>query len=464
MAGMRQALNHTQRTETGVTLRVDPKVVLGSQVLQCSQQELEQLIEAELVDNPALERLQEDAEPISDETIIRAVAPQELKPSSEDFEFLRSLPQGDSDTPDWVELAAANSSLWDHLRAQLVSAVPDELRLVAEYVIECVNEKGYMTSPPEEIALETDCSLEEAELVMSHLKKCEPAGVGAADLNECLLLQLRDADTVEKKLARAILKLHFEDFIARRTLRISRRYRVLPEVVEAAFREILSLSPYPGEGFAVSSYSRPSSRSMGVQPDLVFRLNESGWEISVKGADAASFNINRFYRQRLRQLGTMEKAPKDEKRHIGEYVQRAATFIQSIQQRRKTLRRIGEYLLERQLGFVSTGSYQFLTPLTRSKMGDDLEMHESTISRATMNKYVQIANGEVVPFEVFFKPALRVQKMIEEILETENPSNPLSDEQIAKLLADKGVVVARRTVNKYRDKTKLLSSRKRRSA
>jgi RNA polymerase sigma-54 factor len=461
---MRQGLHHSQRAETGVTLKVDPKVVLGSQILQCGQHELEQVIEAELADNPALERLQEDVEPISDELIMRTVAPHELKPSSEDFEFKRSLPNDDRETPDWIDFAATTSSLWEHLRAQLLPMTPNELRHIAEYAIECINERGYLTSPPEEIALGTNCSMEEAEAVLTILKKCEPAGVGAADIRECLLLQLRDADTVELKLARAIIKGHFEDFMNRRTMRISRRYRVMPEVVEAAFAEILDLSPYPGEGFNASSYARMQNPSMAVQPDVVYRLTESGWEIAVKGPEATSFSINRIYRQRLKQLKNMERPPKDEKRHIGEYVQRASTFIQSIQQRRKTLRRVGEYLLEKQLGFVSTGSYQFLIPLTRSQMGRDLQMHESTISRATMNKFVQIANGEVVPFEVFFKPALRVQKMIEEILETENPSNPLSDEQIARLLAEKGVVVARRTVNKYRDKNKLLSSRKRRSA
>jgi RNA polymerase sigma-54 factor len=105
-----------------------------------------------------------------------------------------------------------------------------------------------------------------------------------------------------------------------------------------------------------------------------------------------------------------------------------------------------------------------LTALTRSQIAKVIGVHESTISRATADKFVQIGNGEVISFEVFFKPALRIQKMIEEILATENPSNPLSDERIAEMLAEQGVQVARRTVNKYRDKTKLLSSRKRRMA
>lgn len=126
--------------------------------------------------------------------------------------------------------------------------------------------------------------------------------------------------------------------------------------------------------------------------------------------------------------------------------------------------KIGEYLVQQQGGFVATGDYAFLAPLTRSQMAKDLGVHESTISRATSDKFVQIGNGEVVSFDVFFKPALRVQKMIEDILQSENPANPLSDERIAEMLAERGVVIARRTVNKYRDKTKLLSSRKRRYA
>jgi len=260
------------------------------------------------------------------------------------------------------------------------------------------------------------------------------------------------------------LKSHMEDFLARRSGRIMRKYRVMPEVVEAAFEEILSLTPFPGEAFSAATVTLGSSRSSGVSPDLVFMHSEQGWEIHVKGPDANNLNVNRYYRKRLRELDEAPRADLDEKRHLSQYVRRATDFITSIHQRRLTLRKVGEYLLLHQPGFVSTGSYAFLRPLTRSQMARELGLHESTISRATMNKFVQLANGEVVSFEVFFKPALRVQKMIEEILQTENPRNPLSDEQIARLLAERGVEVARRTVNKYRDRTRLLSSRKRRSA
>jgi RNA polymerase sigma-54 factor len=203
---------------------------------------------------------------------------------------------------------------------------------------------------------------------------------------------------------------------------------------------------------------------MGVTPDLILHRSEAGWTVEVKGVDPNDLMLNREYRKRYKELNSMERPPKDERRHVNHYVQRAEDFIGCIQQRRRTMRRIGEYLIAHQPSFVDTGSYEFLRPLTRTKMAEDLGLHESTVSRATMDKFVQLSSGEIVPFDVFFKPALRIQKMIEEILLHENPDNPLSDEAIARILEEKGVQVARRTVNKYRDRTKLLSSRKRRSA
>lgn len=450
--------------ETGVGLRVDPKVVLSSQILQLTQQELDQAINTELADNPALDRLQEELEPLSEEAILRAVAPNESRPASEDYEFQRSIPN-DDDEFNWMDMAATTTSLWEHLRAQLLPSLPKELEPLGEFMVECINDKGYLSTPVEEIALATGCDLSDVEIVLAQIRECEPAGVGATSVEDCLLLQLRDADTVELKLARQILKHHLDEFIARKVTRITRKYRVLPEVVEAAFAEILKLCPYPGESFSVHS-SRINSmvtRMPSVIPDLVLTLDETGWHVDVRGADPNSLSINRTYRERFEALRESH-GEKDEKRHVNEYVKRAANFIQSVYQRRRTLRRIGEFLVEHQAGFVSTGQYQFLKSLTRTHMAKELGLHESTVSRATNGKFVQISNGEVISFDVFFKPALRVQKMIEDILATENPNNPLSDEQIAAILKKKGVDVARRTVNKYRDRTKLLSSRKRRTA
>jgi RNA polymerase sigma-54 factor len=458
---MRQGLRANIRVETG--LRVDPRVVLSSQILQLTTQELEQAIETELNENPALERLQDDFEPVNEEAILKAVAPHELRPSSEDQEFRRSLPNDDS-APDWVDLTASSTSMLEHLRAQLLPMLEKQLRGLGEYLIESVSDKGYLDVSLEEAALAAGASLEEAEDVLAKLQQCEPAGVGARDLKECLLLQLRDAKSLEEQLARAVIKSHMDDFVARRTGKISRRYKVLPAVVEASFDVILALNPFPGEGFHCGMHLAHHSRSFGITPDLKLSRTDQGWDIEIKGAEPTSLCINRAYDLKYQAAQNGGRMEADEKRHVSTYVQRANDFISSLQQRRRTLRKIGEYLVQNQTSFVTTGSYQFLRSLTRSQMAKELELHESTVSRATMGKFVQLATGDVVTFDVFFKPALRVQKMIEEILRGEDSEKPYSDEQIARMLARKGVEVARRTVNKYRDRTKLLSSRKRRSA
>ncbi len=453
---------NSQHQELRQGLRVDPQLVLRSHILQLSQADLEQTVDAELADNPALERLEDDSEPITPEGVLKSVAPQELKPHSDDYEFRRSTARDDEDSMDWLDYASCMTPLSDHLKAQLTPAVEPEHRKLAEFMIGCLDEKGYLTIPLEEVAISTNSTSEEVAEVLEKLQCCDPPGVGARGVQECLLLQLRDPDTVEQKLAREIIRHFLDDMIARRTARIIRKYKVPEEMVEAAFQEILMLNPYPAQGFAASFNNR--SKPSAVKPDIILTRSEMGWHVEVEGVDSSSLTIDRTYRAKLARLESSAKADKDEKRHFAEYVGRAENFIQSLSERKRTLRRIGEYLVERQGSFISTGRYQYLQPLTKSIMARELGLHESTVSRATMGKFVQIENGEVVPFEVFFKPALRVQKMIEEILETENPSTPLSDEAIARLLAERGVIVARRTVNKYRDRTRLLSSRGRRSA
>lgn len=458
---MRQGTGHRQTQQQSVTLRVDPRVLLSSQLLQLGHLELRQAVESELQENPALERLVDDEEPITDEAILRSLAPQELRPSSEDFQFHKSVAGSLSDEVDWTDFAASHDALADRLAAQLLPRLEVEHRRLGAFLIGSIDERGYFDGSLEEAALACECSLEEAEQVLAELQKCDPAGIGARTLQECLILQLRGDSSVEGRLARAMLRDMFEELRDRNLKAISRRYRVVPEVVQAAIELVMQLTPYPGE--TRDAHSSAPQVAAAV-PDLILSRSEAGWEIVVPGTSSSSLAVSRSYRHRLGQLHAPRGDERDEKRHLTEYVQRAERFIAALDQRQATMRRIGQYLIEHQAGFVATGSYEFLGALTRTQLASNLGVHESTISRATMDKHVQIATGEVVPFEVFFKPALRVQKMIEEILSTENPDNPLSDERIAQMLAERGIHIARRTVNKYRDRTKLLSSRRRRTA
>jgi RNA polymerase sigma-54 factor len=455
---MRNGLGHHQSTSVTTTLKVDPRTLLLSQLVQYNSAELDQIVESELLANPALSKV-DDSEPHqTHEDILKSVAPQELAPSSDARELWRSLPQ-DAEERDWLDLARDHDSLSDKLRGQLAHQVSGKDRAIADYLIGSLNDRGYLTCPVEEVALDCDCSLEQVEKVLELLKQCEPAGVGASDLRECLMLQLRSAETDPEKLARLILKNDWERLVQRDFKGFKRKYGVDASLVREALEVITSLDPFPGESFA-GPLSR-QAHSAAVTPDIVLERSEQGWKVSVAGAASGSLRIDRLYDQKFRKAGTMEK---DEARHVTEHVVRAKRFIEAIESRRALMLEIGTYLLSRQPGFVATGDPKFLVPMTRTKMASDLGKHESTVSRATSGKFVQIATGEVVPCDLFFRPALKIQRMIEEILSAENPNSPLSDESIAKILHERGVKIARRTVNKYRDKHRLLASHRRKSA
>lgn len=451
---------HSTSIRQSVQLKIDPRVVLSGQLLELNSVELKSAIEAEMQENPALDWLDDGSDGIGDDEILASVAPGELAHGSDDYEFRRSLPN-DTESFDWLDLAASNPSLEEHLEAQLCSGEPID-NDISRILIASLDERGYLTQELEEIALDHNADLDRVYANFERLQKCEPPGVGARNLQECLLLQLYDAKGIEKQLARDIIANHFDLLIDREVKALCRKFKTLPDLIHAALKEIQQLTPYPIDSFHRDQHYRPSSKSVAVPVELVITRHESGWEVQLKGTNESDLIVNREYQNRLAAL--KDRRGDDEKRHYVVHVNRAQQFIDSIRQRNLTLLRIGRYVVERQQGFVSTGDYAFLKPLTRRKMAQDLEIHESTISRATAGKHLQLANGEVISFEVLFKPALRVQQMISEILSTEDPDRPYSDERIAKMLEEKGVHIARRTVNKYRDRTKLLSSRRRRSA
>lgn len=454
--------NNSFRTDTQhkTQLRVDPRLVLNGQLLELNWIELRNLVETELVENPALEWLNDEAEAIPLESILKKVAPAELKPSSDDREFQRTISLDSAET-DWMDFAGTGNTLEAHLEAQLHVRLAPHLRGIGDFLVGSLDDRGYLGTPVEEIALALNVSIEEIEQVLEVLQACEPRGVGAQDLRECLLLQLIGLSDLEGKLAHAIVKNRFDDLIDKNTRAIARRYKVLPDVVEHAFRIIRECSPYPSDGFDREVRNPQGNAGASVPIDLRIVRSEFGWSVDLAGVDPHDLIISHAYRQ---QMAHLKGQRTDERRHLVTYVNRAKGFIDALEGRKRTLLRIGDYLIDHQLGFVTTGNYSFLRPLTRRLMANDLGLHESTISRATMGKHIQLANGEAVSFEVFFKPALRIQQMIAEILRSEDPDSPLSDEAIAGILAERGVIVARRTVNKYRDKTKLLSSRRRKSA
>ncbi len=443
-------------------LRVDPKVVISSHILELQRFELESAIQQELNDNPALERIETHEEVIEEESL-KNYGVQFKASQFEDYDYSGSDPSDNEYVFDWVEAIPSPVSLSDHLLAQLLPMVPKEQHSIARMIVDSVLPNGYLSMPIEEIANTLEVELDSALEILKLLQTCDPPGVAAHNLRECLQLQLKFAEKDLELLAKNIVDNFWDDLIIKRVNGIVRKYHVAPALVEKAFQQIAQLSPYPGEQFAASSPCNKVQPIGSVSPDILFRRSESGWDIEIRGCDASEFFINAWYRKKYKE--SKDKPAMDEEgKHVSIFVKRASGFIQAIKQRNLTMRKIANYLLHEQSGFIMTGSLQFLKPMTRVQVAKETGLHESTVSRATMGKFVQIANGEVLPFETFFKPALRIQKLIEEILKNENPSRPLSDRTISEMLKDRGVDVARRTVNKYREQIKHLSSHQRRSA
>ncbi|RYZ64237.1 MAG: hypothetical protein EOP08_09390, partial [Proteobacteria bacterium] len=339
----------------------------------------------------------------------------------------------------------------------LLGRLKPEQRALGEFLVGMLDGRGYLKEADEEIALATGASLEEVAEVVAVLQACDPAGVGARGVRDGLAIMLRREGTPEALLAERMLSESLEDLVARRTARLARRFKVSEEEVEEAYAALVSQDPSPfgDEGLPPAP---------PAEPDLALVRSESGWTVEVAGPDLTEVHASRQYLRHRQRLTNDVRADASERRHVDVHLERAQQFITALESRRNTLRRLGEALLRCQAGFVTTGDVRFIRPLTRAMLAEEIGVHESTLSRATANKFVRIGTGEVVPFATFFTPSLRVQSMIEEIVATENPTSPLSDERIRQILAARGVNVARRTVNKYRSRGRTLSSRERREA
>ncbi|HWP30589.1 MAG TPA: RNA polymerase factor sigma-54 [Fimbriimonadales bacterium] len=457
---LHQETSQKTKTEVRTQLHVDPRVIVSAKILELPLCELEVAVEQELSDNPALEREESAKEIVKEEEEIFKKFYKSRNEPREEEQFFET-----ENNADWTDFIPSKVSLHDYLLAQLLPIVKPHQKELAKFIVHSVNEQGYLEIPDEEIAYLCGSDLDEVREVIEKLQSCEPTGVGARDLKECLLLQLRATRDEVSELACSIVQNHWDSVLRRRTTGIARSYGVSKGAVERAFELITSLSPYPGETFGGELNLTSYRATPSITADVVYHRDETGIQIEVRGCDPSEFFINPQYRARYLQIRSQSsRITPEEKTHVKEYVNRAVTFVKSLKQRKITLMKIAMYLLKEQGGFITTGSYHFLKPLTRLQIARALGMHESTVCRATMNKYVQLVNKDVVSFDFFFKPALRIQKLIEEILQNENPNHPLSDREISEILKRQGVHVARRTVSKYREQIRMLSSFHRRSA
>jgi RNA polymerase sigma-54 factor len=375
-----------------------------------------------------------------------------MPPALGEFEEREAFP--------FESLNAQKATLKSHLIWQLRMAELDaDGDAIGILIIGNLDNDGYLRASVEEIAAEMGVSASRVEAILQVVQSFDPPGVAARNLKECLLLQLR-ASGVEDSVVFAMVENHLLNLGNKNYQAIARDLKVPLEKVIRATEIILELEPKPGRGFDTedTDYINPDVHVEKVGNEYVIRLNDDG---------LPKLRVNTYYLQTLR---GSEKLPDAVKSYIQKHLDNALWFIRSIQQRQKTLYRVTESIVRFQQEFLDHG-LSHLKPLTLRQVAEDVQMHESTISRVTTNKYVHTPQG-VLDLKFFFNSGINmtlgdqiasesVKEKIRQIVQSENPENPWSDQEIADLLRRQDVLIARRTVAKYRGMLGVLSSSKR---
>ncbi len=468
-------IKHNLRLQQQLKLTITPQLQQAIKLLQLTRLELEQAIRNELEQNPVLEEVieQERPEPEGDSEAreVEGVKSEGNGLDEPDYEALfpdepygsyrvEREAQEEDGRPVYENTLRVELSLIEHLMTQLsLDEFTEEQRKIGEFLIGNIDENGYLMVEVEEVADMLGVSAEEVEEVLQRIQRFDPTGVGARNLRECLMVQAGEKfgdGSVEYQ----ILRDHFDRFIKGDIAGISRELGLGKEEVQEAFRNISKLDPKPGRSHSTSTvhYVTPDIYVYKVGNDWVIELNEDG---------LPKLRINSYYRQLIKNRDSLSK---EEREYLKEKVNSAVWFIKSIYQRRKTIYRVMESILKHQIEFFERGPGH-LRPLTLKDVAEDIQMHESTVSRVTSGKYVHTPHG-LFELKYFFTGALSksdgdsvasesVKEKIKELIKNEDPLKPLSDIQIAKILKSQGINIARRTVTKYRESLGILPSNKR---
>ena len=464
-------------------LKVTPRQIAANYILQLSSIELQGVIDQELQENPALDLEETPTCPLcggelSGRVCLRCFGTGVKggqTPYTMDDEPLEGpdlmLRDEDDEEFDPIARAEAEMTLGEYLSWYIRVLLPKRLRGVAEQIVGDLNEAGYLVEDLESVAREAGVTLADAEQALRVIQTIEPWGLGARDTRECLIIQMDRLAEIGEDVpphAREIVTNHLKELGEHKFADIAQELRISREQVQAAWEYVkTNLTPFPAHAFAAGPAGELGGQRSGLRPDVIIARSEDGeFEVEVIESRRFSLRVNPVYRELVGQLqaarGGDASAPvmsDKERQHIREYVTRAKFFIDNIKQRRQTMGRIAQVIVECQRDFLDKG-IQHLRPLTRAEVGERIGMHESTVSRATAGKFVLLPTGQVVPFSLFFTASLGVKDVIKNIIGGEDTGRPYSDQEVVeKLREDHGIRLARRTVAKYRDELQILPAR-----
>jgi RNA polymerase sigma-54 factor len=366
-----------------------------------------------------------------------------------------------SEKPSFESFLTAPFTLADHLHSQLsVSILTPGVRDAAESIIGNLDEDGYLTAPLDEIAVMGQHRPEDVEEALRVVQTLEPAGVGARDLRECLLLQI-ESHNGRGGVAWQIVSNHLKLMETRQYRELAKVLSRPPEHVEIAVKAIRRLNPRPG-----LRYSGPGARP--VEPDVYFSKDGDHFLIQMNDEDVPTLRLNAQYR---RMLDRDNGATKEVRDYVRERYTSAIQLMKNIEQRKQTILKVCEAIVRRQGEFLAHGLDQ-LRPMMIKDVAEEVGVHPSTVSRAVASKYVHTPQG-VFELRYFFSeavqgplgggtPLLLLKRKVKKMIEEEDRSKPLTDEQITTMLQGEGINVTRRTVAKYREDMKIPSTHQRR--
>jgi RNA polymerase sigma-54 factor len=448
-------------------------------LLQVPTLELQQILKQEIMQNPLLEEVDEVTE---NDDIAKEDSPEEAaneeaeEPADQDpidwSDYIQDgldrtyIPQTEVN-PEFLEkVPVTRTTLAESLLEQLhFLSLSREHLVIAEFIVGSLDERGYLSTPLEEISRATGRSLDEIERVLKVIHALEPVGVGARDLRECLLIQLETRKQKETLVWRLIHD-QFDNLVNRRFPEIARHLKCSVEEVQAAADDVATLNPKPG--LEVSAEDPKY-----VVPDLIVERVNDDYIVLLNDRNVPRLRISSAYESVLKDKKPADKAsPGGETRaYIQNKLNSARWLIQTIEQRRRTMIKVMNCIIREQREFFDKG-IAFLRPLTLQQVARQIDMHESTVSRVCSGKYVQTPRG-VFELKFFFSSGLETEDgedvsartakdIIKTLIEEEDKKEPLSDQRIAELLHERGLRIARRTVAKYREQLSILPARFRR--
>jgi RNA polymerase sigma-54 factor len=439
-------------------LIMTPELRQAIQLLQFNSLELNEYLKHQIEENPLLDPVNtvEEYENIDDYSNEREEI--DWKEYIGKYDDVSYKPQRDKNLKEYSyeNFVSYSPTLKDNLLFQLnVSELNDRDKKIGEILIENIDENGYLTTDINQIAMDMGIKVDRIENVLFTIQTFDPLGVGARNLKECLLIQVR-GDILKNPYIESIIKDYLEDIAHNRLLKIAKDLDLDLKEVQRICDYIKTLEPKPGRCF-----SHNTDQVKYITPDVTIEYIDGEYIIILNDVTGPRLNINNFYKEMIRK-GNDPKATE----FLSEKLNSAMWIIRSIEQRRATIYNVVESILKFQRDFFEKGE-KGLKPLTLKEVAEDIDMHESTVSRATNGKYVQTPRG-LFELKYFFTSGLSTNKgevsstsikaIIKDIIEGENPKKPYSDQKISDILKDKGINISRRTVAKYRDELEIPSS------